>query len=250
VKAEIARRDVSEGTKEKYCWVYERYLRQHGMRWERPKYKRIEKLPYVPTEKDIDQLIGGLSKRLATIVLFLKESGCRKGEMWNVEWGDLKTEKNCVLINNPEKNSRPRIVRISPRLVSLINQLPRCCNYIFRKSANASQRAILSYFWQKRKEIAKKVNNPNLMKINFKSLRHFKATKEYNQTKDILHIKKLLGHKNIKNTLVYVHLTEFDDVDAFIVKVASNLKEFTELLEVGFEYIGDYQDKKIVRKRK
>ena len=31
VKEELARRDVSEGTKEKYCWVYERYLRQHGM---------------------------------------------------------------------------------------------------------------------------------------------------------------------------------------------------------------------------
>jgi len=27
VKEELARRDVSEGTMEKYCWVYERYLR-------------------------------------------------------------------------------------------------------------------------------------------------------------------------------------------------------------------------------
>ena len=73
------------------------------MKWERPRYRRVEKLPFVPTERDINQLIGGLSKRLGTIVLFIKETGCRKGEMWGVKWADLKPEKNCVIINKPEK---------------------------------------------------------------------------------------------------------------------------------------------------
>lgn len=84
-----------------------------------------------------------------------------------------------VVINHPEKHSKPRIVRISDRLLSLILQQPRHTEYIFRIKNNAKSDRILSYFWQKRKEVSQKVNNPNLMRINFKSLRHFKATKEY-----------------------------------------------------------------------
>ena len=73
---------------------------------------------------------------------------------------------------------------------------------------------------------------------------------EYHRTKDILYVKQLLGHKNIKNTLVYTHLVSFEEEDAFIVKVASSIEEFTELLESGFEYVSDYGDRKVLRKRK
>ena len=73
---------------------------------------------------------------------------------------------------------------------------------------------------------------------------------EYHRTKDILYVKNLLGHKNIKNTLVYTHLVNFEQEDAYIVKVASNLEEFTGLLESGFEYVSDYGARKVLRKRK
>jgi hypothetical protein len=36
----------------------------------------------------------------------------------------------------------------------------------------------------------------------------------------------------------------------YTVKVASNIDEFTNLLESGFEYVSDYEGKKILRKRK
>jgi hypothetical protein len=36
----------------------------------------------------------------------------------------------------------------------------------------------------------------------------------------------------------------------YTVKVASTLDEYTSLLEQGFEYVSDYEDKKILRKRK
>ena len=54
----------------------------------------------------------------------------------------------------------------------------------------------------------------------------------------------------MKNTLIYTHLVDFDEDDQFTVKVAYTLDEFISLLEQGFEYISDYQDKKILRKRK
>ena len=38
--------------------------------------------------------------------------------------------------------------------------------------------------------------------------------------------------------------------DDYTVKIASSIEEFTELLESGFEYVSDYEGKKILRKRK
>ena len=154
------------------------------------------------------------------------------------------------MINQPEKGSKARIIRVSARLMSLVLRQPRKTEYVFRLKDEAKSDRILSYYWQKRKEIADKTNNSNLMKINFKSLRHFKATREYYQTKDILHVKELLGHRNIKNTLIYTHLCEFEESDQFIVKVAKDLDEFTDLLSKGFNYVSDFEGMKVLRKRK
>jgi hypothetical protein len=54
---------------------------------------------------------------------------------------------------------------------------------------------------------------------------------------------KLLGHKNIKNTLVYTQLLPFKEDDQFICKVATNVKEACELIEDGFTFVtGEYSD--------
>ena len=87
------------------------------------------------------------------------------------------------------------------------------------------------------------------------TFRHWKGTMEYPRTKDILYVKKILGHKSIQNTLVYIDLETalFNrEDDQFTARVATNTKEASKLVEVGFEYVtGDYADGgKIFRKRK
>ena len=59
---------------------------------------------------------------------------------------------------------------------------------------------------------------------------------EYHKTKDILHVKYVLGHKNIKNTLVYTHLVDLGD-DEYVTKVARDSKGACALLESGFDYV-------------
>jgi hypothetical protein len=72
---------------------------------------------------------------------------------------------------------------------------------------------------------------------------------EYHKTKDILYVMRLLGHKNIKNTVVYTQLLEFKE-DEFVCKVAKTIQEASQLIEDGFEYICDFEDTKLFRKRK
>jgi hypothetical protein len=60
---------------------------------------------------------------------------------------------------------------------------------------------------------------------------------------------QLLGHKSIKNTLVYTHLVDFGG-DEFVCKLARTVDESKELIENGFEYVTDFEAMKLFRKRK
>lgn len=60
---------------------------------------------------------------------------------------------------------------------------------------------------------------------------------------------RMLGHKNIRNTLVYTHLVSFES-DDYVCKVAKTVKEASELVEAGFDYVCDVEDYKVFRKRK
>jgi hypothetical protein len=61
-----------------------------------------------------------------------------------------------------------------------------------------------------------------------------------------------MGHRYIQSTLVYVHVAEglVNYSDEFTIKIASTIDEFTQLLESGFEYVIDFEGKKVLRKRK
>jgi hypothetical protein len=114
----------------------------------------------------------------------------------------------------------------------------------------SSQHTIQRDYQRTRKLLSRKLGNPDLNKISMKTFRHWKATTEYHRTKDILYVQRILGHKSLKNTLVYTHLLENDIDDTFTVKVTSTIEDFTKLLEFSFEYVSDYEGKKILRKRK
>jgi hypothetical protein len=69
------------------------------------------------------------------------------------------------------------------------------------------------------------------------------------KTRDILHFKEVLGHKSLNNTMLYTQLISFK-YDEFTAKVAHSEQEVCQLLEAGFEYVCDYGDNKIMRRRK
>jgi hypothetical protein len=74
----------------------------------------------------------------------------------------------------------------------------------------------------------------------------------YHETKDIYYVMQKLGHKNIKNTLLYIQLEEalFQGETNYISKVAKTEKETCSLIESGFEYVTEFEGAKIFRKRK
>jgi len=58
-----------------------------------------------------------------------------------------------------------------------------------------------------------------------------------------------LGHKNIKNTLMYVQLTEelFKDQQGYVSKVAKIEVDACALVDAGFEFVCDFDGAKVFR---
>lgn len=213
--------------------------------WTPPIYRRVRKLPFIPTESEIDQLIAGCSKRIATLLQMLKETGMRSGEACDLlKWTDIDFEQRSIRIT-PEKGSNPRILPLSPKLIEMLREIPKNSTSVFGVNSDRMRHN----FGEQRRRIAAKLKNSRITQITFHTFRHWKATMEYYKTRDILHVKEVLGHKSLNSTMLYTQLISFKD-DEFSATVAHSEEEACKLIEAGFEYICDFGQNKIFRKRK
>jgi integrase/rubredoxin len=230
--------------------VYDRFTGFLGLKWDKPKYKAQKKIAFIPTEEEIDGLIAASPKKTATILQLLKETGARIGEACKLEWIDVNQKALTITINFPEKNSNPRILRISSKLANMLNALPKKGERLFHKTTAKTAQLCLS---RARKRAALKLQNPRINQITHHTFRHWRGTMSYHETKDILHVQQLLGHKKIDSTLIYVNLESAifqTENDNFHVKTAETSEEITRLLEVGFEYVCEKDGLIYLRKRK
>ena len=151
----------------------------------------------------------------------------------------------------PEKGSKPRIVKISNAALNMLVALK--AKSTSQRVFTPNLRALRRVFQRQRERLARKLQNPRLRLIHFHTFRHWKATMLYHQTKDILYVTNFLGHKSIKNTLLYIQLEEAifqKESEEYICKVAGSVDEAKELIELGFEYVTEMEGVKLFRKRK
>jgi hypothetical protein len=59
---------------------------------------------------------------------------------------------------------------------------------------------------------------------------------------------KLLGQKNIANTLICTQLVEFEG-DEYCSAIASNVEEAKKLIEARFEYVCSHDETMLFRRR-
>ena len=247
VKKAIAVHDNwSEGYKLHIVNAYIRFAEMLGLQWDPPNYRPVKELPFIPLEREIDALIAGCGKKVAASLQLLKETAMRIGEVWMLRWTDIDEERQTIKCR-PEKHANPRMFKISTKLIAMLNTLPEISERLFGGRTLNGHRG---NFIKQRRRLARKLQNPRLEKITFHTFRHWKATMEYHKTKDILHVQRLLGHRNIQNTLLYTQLVDFECDDAFTCRVANTVEEATQLIEAGFEFVTDMNDVKLFRKRR
>jgi integrase/recombinase XerD len=228
--------------------AYKNFAKYLGIQFEAPKIKYVRKLPFIPLEKELNDLVACCSRKTAALLQLLKETGARLGEALELKWTDVDFEQRTIRIT-PEKGGEARMIKVSPQCIAMLNSLPKNDVTIFGgKKRKWSYQKSLQIF---RKKAAAKFQNPRLLQIHFHTFRHWFATMLYAKTKDILYVKQQLGHVSIDNTMLYTRLVNFES-DEYHVAVATNLEEEKKLLEAGFEFVR-YDEKEgvaLYRKRK
>jgi integrase len=187
VKVGLTRTGWADGTKEMAYGAHALYGKQHGFTFVPPRYRRVEKPPFIPLDSEVEQLIGSMGLRYSAFLSLLKHAAARPLEAWNLKWSDIDFVNSTVTIT-PLKHSKPRSLKLSSRTMNQLCQLHRDHDWIFGDGTLRRYQHFLRNFEKVRKEAAKRLGNSRLNAITFRTLRHFKATVEYHRTKDILHV--------------------------------------------------------------
>jgi integrase len=229
VKTVIARKKWKDSVKMLACYAYRLFAKMENIAWEMPRYRQEETVLYVPDEKDLDQLISASqSKTMSTFLQCLKETYADPGEILRLEWREIKD--NIISIAHPVKGHLPGQIEVSNRLIVMLNALPQKDKRVFPmtyKSASTCLRTL-------RSRAARKLQNPKLLSISFRSYRHWGGSMLAHFTNgNVLTIKKLLRHKRIENTMKYIHTIQFKDED-YEIATGTTEEEIKQLGMAGY----------------
>jgi len=252
VKEIIANKNCSDGTKRNLIYTYINFAKFLKIQLqEMPEYKSISKLPFIPTESELNMLIGCAGPKLQPFLQTLKETGARSGEVAALRWIDVDFERRIITINNAEKGSNPRQIEVSNKLLTMLKRYPQDHDLVFGPNANKRMR---KNFHSIRARLAYRTQNRRVKQIHLHSFRHWFACMLYHHTKNIMLVKEKLGHRSITSTQVYVQLLQTSGKEEYVSKTATTLEEMTKLIEQGFEYVTDTKigetTYKVFRKKK
>jgi integrase len=244
--------EIDENTKVAYCIAYTAFLKSIGKTWVVPKYTYTKKLPeFLPTAEELDCLIAGSGWKLRPLLQLIVETGMRINEALSLNWTCVNFDKRIITLTKAEKRSNPRVFKASEKLIGMLGDLHRENDKLFGKTTGQSAQSSLN---NSRRNLAKKLSNPRIGKIYFHLIRHYYGTVQYHKTHDIFHVAKMLGHKSVLNTQIYVNLELMmfnDTADEYIGKVATTQAEKLKLIEQGFEFVSaDPDGTQYYRKRK
>jgi len=200
VKSVVALKNWSNGMKKNVLTAYQSFAKFANIPLtEVPEYKQKTKLPFIPNESELDQLVACAGPKLQPFLQALKETGARSGEVAALKWEDVDFERHIATINNAEKGSNPRQLEMSEKLVTMIKRIPQGGELVFGVNANERMRR---NFTQTRARLAFRTQNQRIKKIHLHSFRHWYGTMLYHHTKDIMLVKQKLGHQSITSTQV------------------------------------------------
>lgn len=171
-----------------------------------PRKKKENSLPKVISKQKIKQLIdstGNIKHRL--IIKFLYSSGLRLSELLNLKRKDIDFDRNIINVKKG-KGKKDRITIISK---SISEDLLRyyCSSfkteYVFEgRKGKYSKKSVQKVLEKAGKKIG--------INLHPHMLRHSFATHLLETGTDLRYIKDLLGHSNIRTTLIYTKVSNKD----------------------------------------
>jgi integrase len=244
--------NVSNNYRNKLFSAYQCYCNANNIAYKKPKNQRVKPFAiHVPTEERINTVIA-CSGWVYSIVFSLSKYGLRPQEISNLALRDLDLENGIITVPT-SKLGNQRSLKLDTKTLEMLR------SYVHRKKIDnvnrkvfGSARKIKEKWRLYRKRAYDKFKDIELLKIRLYDLRHWYATTTYMKTRDIFYVKYVLGHRNINNTLIYVHLANglLSYSEEYYSATAKTIEEARNLIESGFEYVTELDGVKLFRKRK
>jgi site-specific recombinase XerD len=190
-------------------FFYIKTLRKAWSIAETPYPKKIHRLPTVLSREEVAQLLQAARTPYERILLLtLYATGARNAELTHLKVSDIDSQRMVVHIRGG-KGRKDRDVMLSSRLLTALRTHWR---YYHRKSSTwlfpsnyRQDRPIdTKTVWYTCHKAAKRAGIQK--RVHPHTLRHCFATHLYEAGTDLRAIQVLLGHEDLKETLVYVHL--------------------------------------------
>jgi integrase len=161
-------------------------------------------------------LLDCCTEPLKRIVRFALVTGLRRSEILNLKWEDVDFARNIINIRHT-KSGKDRVIHIRSFIAGIFKA---CYNntdgqYVFCNEQKQPYRSINSLF----QNIVKKTG---LEHFSFHTLRHTAASDMLDMGVDIVTVKEILGHSDLKVTLRYAHSKEANKIQA-IDKLSSRM---------------------------
>jgi len=90
-------------------------------------------------------IIACAGEKLQPFLQTLKETFARTGEAAALKWQNIDLEKRIITINDAEKNSNPRQVEISEKLVKMLQRIPKSSDLVFGENAKKRMRKLFHW---------------------------------------------------------------------------------------------------------
>lgn len=164
---------------------------------------KIEKLPYksplpqIPSIPDIEAFIRAISDPVKKVMVRLMyESGLRWKECRAVRWENINWDARQIMLADT-KGGEPRFVGLPESVVGVLSPTRKDMGFVFvNPRTGAPFRSVKTLFMLASKRAGIKRLRPHL-------LRHAFGTYGLEAVGDLRTIQQLLGHKDLKSTLIY-----------------------------------------------
>lgn len=144
------------------------------------------------------RLYQNLTSQLEPIVTTALQTGMRKGEILKLRWDCIDFDYGFIELLET-KSGKSRKIPISKKLEKTLMNIEKTSNFVFINPQTGLPYADIKKSW------STAIKKANIKNFRFHDLRHTVATRLVEKGIDLLVVKEILGHADVKTTMRYSH---------------------------------------------
>jgi site-specific recombinase XerD len=180
---------------------------------ETPYPKWVFRLPTILSQEEVTQLIdAALTPYHRTLLMTLYATGARRAELTHLQVSDIDSQRMVIHIRGG-KGRKDRDVMLSPKLLEelrahwcRLRRKPSSWLFPGNRDHRGDQPIDTKTVWHACKEAAKRAGIQK--DVHPHTLRHSFATHLLEAGADLRTIQILLGHRDLEETTIYLHLSQ------------------------------------------